>query len=174
MYWTMRRSRSRALVILISHATPRTRVREGRPGSLARANRAVLLILCVLLECPIKNIAIRHLPSIRPCAFYKALCLLWGSNPGPTAYKAGALPLRQEGYTPLVGIEPTTSRLEVECAIQLRQRGFVCPLAKAKANMRPSGIEPELQPWKSCILPLNYKRSEGLGVVPTQIEGLNL
>ena len=91
------------------------------------------------------------------------LCLLWGLNPGPTAYKAGALPLRQEGYTPLVGIEPTTSRLEVECAIQLRQRGkksfrrILCLLNEE--YMRPSGIEPELQPWKSCILPLNYKRS---------------
>ena len=116
------------------------------------------------------------MPSIRPCAFYKAVCLLWGSNPGPTAYKAGALPLRQEGYTPLVGLEPTTSRLEVECANPIAPKEFCVPFRKAfrKANMRPSGIEPELQPWKSCILPLNYKRSEGLGVVPTQIEGLNL
>ena len=125
--------------------------------------------------------------SHKAFAFYKALCLLWGSNPGPTAYKAGALPLRQEGYTPLVGLEPTTSRLEVECANPIAPKEFCVPFSKAfcrgflprpftkaKANMRPSGIEPELQPWKSCILPLNYKRSEGPGVVPTQIEGLNL
>uniref|UniRef100_A0A6C0HFS7 Uncharacterized protein n=1 Tax=viral metagenome TaxID=1070528 RepID=A0A6C0HFS7_9ZZZZ len=25
--------------------------------------------------------------------------------------------------------------------------------------MRQAGIEPALQPWKSCILPLNYQRA---------------
>ena len=34
--------------------------------------------------------------------------------------------------------------------------------------MRPAGIEPALQPWKGCILPLNYRRSvDSVGIEPT-------
>jgi hypothetical protein len=49
----------------------------------------------------------------------KTFCLNWGLNPGPTAYKAGALPLSYQGkdgflknpnFLPLVGVEPTVFR----------------------------------------------------------------
>jgi hypothetical protein len=42
-------------------------------------------------------------------------------------YKAVALPLKLRRRVPLVGLEPTTSRLEGGCAIQLRQRGLPNP-----------------------------------------------
>ena len=32
------------------------------------------------------------------------------------------------------------------------------------AYMRPAGLEPASQPWKGCILPLYYERSESLRI----------
>jgi len=53
----------------------------------------------------------------------RATSLDWGLNPGPTAYKAGALPLSyrgKESRLPPVGVEPTVFRLEggrvIHCA----------------------------------------------------------
>ena len=43
----------------------------------------------------------------------------------PSGYEPNTLPLRQAANIPMVGLEPTTPRLEVECAIQLRHEGML-------------------------------------------------
>ena len=73
--------------------------------------------------------------------------------------------------SPSRGFEPRTLRLKALCSNQLSYDGikdikgvFLCAhqeLFEEVPNLlRSSGIEPESQPWKSRILPLNYERRD--------------
>lgn len=59
---------------------------------------------------------------------------------------------KKKKIIPLVGIEPTTLRLEVACAIQLRHKGFfkiVVDISKIKKKAPLVGIEPTAFPLKA-------------------------